>query len=336
MAELFTNLARSTLASGILSTDLSLTLATGDGNDLFPALSGADFFRCVLFKKATGDIEIITCSARAGDVLTIARAQEQIGNLAATAFDFNAGDLIELRPTKAFFDSLGVVTSTAIQSSDYNYAVDVGSANAYIATLSPAPSAYASPLQVMFLAGNTNTSASTLNVNGLGVRNIKRLDGANIRAGDIVSSEVAYLMYDTVAVEFKLLNPRSSGEPSNYTFDDDVAFSKVASFASVNNYGTVTATTQVVDWNNGNKQELTLGPSVGDNVTLSFTAPPGPCNMILNVKQDASGNRTITWPATVKWPDSSAPTLATLAGKADLISFYYDGSFYYGAASLNY
>jgi len=328
MAELFTNLARSTLASGITAGATSLTVLTGDGNDLFPALGGSDFFRCVLFKKSTGDIEIIKCTARSGDVFTISRAQEQVGNIAATAFAFDAGDLIELRPTKGFFDSLGSVTTTAVQSMSYNYGTDTGAVNAYSVALTPSPASYAAPLPMMFVAGATNTGASTLEETSLGTpKNILRLDGANLRPGDIVVNEVVYVLYD--GSNFKLLNPRSKGEASDYTFDGDLNIAKVAHFSAVHDYGSVTATSTTIDWNNGNKQKITLAPSTGNNITFTFTAPPGPTDLKLKLVQDASGARTVTWPAGTLFVGGIEPILSTVAGAVDIATIYYDAGAYH-------
>lgn len=67
------------------------------------------------------------------------------------------------------------------------------------------------------------------------------------------------------------------------------------------------------------------------NCTYTFTAPAGPANLSLKLIQDATGSRTATWPATVKWAGGTAPTLTTTANAEDLITFYYDGTNYYGA-----
>ena len=52
--------------------------------------------------------------------------------------------------------------------------------------------------------------------------------------------------------------------------------------------------------------------------------------------QDGTGSRTATWPASVKWPSGTAPTLTTTASSVDIVSFYYDGTNYYGQAGLNF
>jgi hypothetical protein len=88
-----------------------------------------------------------------------------------------------------------------------------------------------------------------------------------------------------------------------------------------------------IDWGLGNKFHFLFGAF---NEVFTFTAPPGPTNLILRMIQDGVGNRTATWPATVDWPASTAPTLSTGAADVDLIAFYFDGSSYLGGFNPNY
>lgn len=88
-----------------------------------------------------------------------------------------------------------------------------------------------------------------------------------------------------------------------------------------------------IDWTAGNKQKSTLT----DNVTYTFSPEPnGPCNLIFKLVQDATGSRIATWPADVKWPGGTAPTLSTGNGDIDIVSFYYDGTDFYGQAALDF
>lgn len=153
MAELFTNLATSTLASGITNVATTLTVQAGDGAK-YPAPTGGDIFRAVLFKKSTGDVEIVTCSARTGDVLTVARAQE-----GTTGIAFLAGDLVELRPTAAFFNGIsapswGGITGTLSNQTDLQSALNL-KANLASPALTGNPTA---PTQT---AGNNSTRLAT-------------------------------------------------------------------------------------------------------------------------------------------------------------------------------
>ncbi len=91
--------------------------------------------------------------------------------------------------------------------------------------------------------------------------------------------------------------------------------------------------TTTIDWKLGNKYFHTFG---AQNETFVFTAPTNPCNILLVLKQDSTGSRTVTWPSAVKWPGGTAPTLTTAANSIDIIAFYFDGTSYYGVDSLDF
>lgn len=89
--------------------------------------------------------------------------------------------------------------------------------------------------------------------------------------------------------------------------------------------------TTTIDWKLGNKFKFTFGAQAE---TFTFTAPSNPCNLVLMMVQDGTGSRKATFPTTVKWAGGTAPTLTTAGNGVDIISFYYDGSYYHGVASL--
>lgn len=200
MSELFTNNAATTLAGAITAVATSLTVATGDGAK-FPSPAGADFFRLLLLKKSTGEIEIVKVTTRATDTFTIVRAQE-----GTTALALNASDLAELRPTAGFFGSL--LSNADMQTGAYTSAADSGAANAYAITLSPAPTAYGAFQRFSFVAANACTGASTLNVNGLGAVAIKKYGSASaLVANDIKAGSVVVVEHDGTV--FQLISAAS-------------------------------------------------------------------------------------------------------------------------------
>jgi hypothetical protein len=93
MAILYTNNASTALASNILSGDTSLTVTAGTGA-LFPNPTTPDYFLITLQGVSGTPIEIVKCTARSTDTLTIVRAQE-----GTTASGFSANDKVELRIT---------------------------------------------------------------------------------------------------------------------------------------------------------------------------------------------------------------------------------------------
>jgi hypothetical protein len=111
-----------------------------------------------------------------------------------------------------------------------------------------------------------------------------------------------------------------------------VKVSNVTTFVQEYDHGTVSSTPYEINTDLGQKHLITLG----GNLTFTFATFQGPANFVLRLVQDGTGGRTVTWPANVKWPGGTAPTLSTAAGAEDIISLYYNGTNYYGVASLNF
>jgi len=85
-------------------------------------------------------------------------------------------------------------TLTSTLLSDYK--VDTGAANAYVITPAPAITAYTVGQIFSFKAVNANTTASTLNVNALGVKTIKNSLGGDIVANDILAGQIVVVEFD--------------------------------------------------------------------------------------------------------------------------------------------
>lgn len=75
--------------------------------------------------------------------------------------------------------------------------------------------------------------------------------------------------------------------------------------------------------------------TMNTSTTLTF-ANPRLGTYIFRITQDATGGRTITWPANVKWSGGITPTLTTTGGKTDVITLIYDNVNFYGAYMLNF
>lgn len=115
-----TNNAFGTLASGINSSATSITLTTGQGAR-FPTLSAGDYFYATLV-DTSNNLEIVKCTARSTDVLTVTRAQEN-----TTARSYSTGDRIEIRLTaQTFVDAAGVTSSDITTALGYTPANKAG------------------------------------------------------------------------------------------------------------------------------------------------------------------------------------------------------------------
>lgn len=89
-----------------------------------------------------------------------------------------------------------VVATTEDPRIPVAYAIDASGSDAYAITPSPVITAYSAGQQVTFKAGTANTGASTINVNGLGAKSIKKDVSLDLSTGDILLGQVVTLVYD--------------------------------------------------------------------------------------------------------------------------------------------
>jgi len=117
---------------------------------------------------------------------------------------------------------------------------DGGAVNAYTLTPTTELIAYSTKMECVFAPTITNTGACTLNVSGLGVRNIKSVSGADLVAGDLVASNLYAAFYN--GTEWRLLsvtknyvdqvafNTALPAQPGGTYFTELVSYNGVASF----------------------------------------------------------------------------------------------------------
>ena len=100
-------------------------------------------------------------------------------------------------------------------------ATDSGSADAYAIALTPAVTAYVAGQVFHFKAANTSTGASTLNVNALGTKNIKKKNDQDIAAGDIEQNAIVSVIYDGTSFQMLSQLGTSAGSMSSFTLTGD-------------------------------------------------------------------------------------------------------------------
>jgi hypothetical protein len=190
MTILFANNASSTLAGPISSSAVTANLATGTGA-LFPAPTGGDYF-VMTFVAASNPLvfEVVHCTARVGDTVTIVRGQED-----TSAADWATNDIAAMLITagclEAFQQSVGSLAST--------YGTDSGSANAMVVTLGYAPPTLAGftgiPLTIR-KANTTSTGAVTLVVNGFAPTAVINGNITGLVASQLPANTVFTVVFD--------------------------------------------------------------------------------------------------------------------------------------------
>ena len=85
------------------------------------------------------------------------------------------------------------------------YAADAQASDSYVITLSPIPASYTTGMMIVFKANTANTTGCTINVNGLGVKDITKRVSTALSTGDILQGMLCWLVYD--GTRFIILNP---------------------------------------------------------------------------------------------------------------------------------
>jgi hypothetical protein len=117
--------------------------------------------------------------------------------------------------TNINYDPLNTPTATRsteaatigqVQSDAANYAIDSGSANAYVVAYTPTITTLTDGLPITFRAANTNTGESTLNVNGLGTHAVVTSSGGALIGGEITAGAQIAVVWNNTTSSFVLQN----------------------------------------------------------------------------------------------------------------------------------
>jgi hypothetical protein len=191
-------------ASGLTPTYINSTSFSVTGNQVAKFPVGQRIKYTVSGGTGYGTVQTSTY----GSVTTIVIQYDSIAldsGLSVVAYSFlNAGapsvDAIGVKYDSAITPPASPV-SVASLLGRLNYATTLitttGSGSAYVVTLSPAPTAYATNQPMLIKFSFTTSGSPTMNVNGLGAKNLVQVNaaGAQIPA-NIVSGQIAEVVYD--------------------------------------------------------------------------------------------------------------------------------------------
>lgn len=115
--------------------------------------------------------------------------------------------------------AVNVIDFAVLQDGSPIYGADSVGTDAYAITLSPAPASYVEGMEVRFKAGTANTSAATLNVNGLGAVAIKKLHDQDLATGDIEAGQIVIVVYDGTVWQM-MSEVAQTSAPANVVLND--------------------------------------------------------------------------------------------------------------------
>lgn len=172
-----------------------------------------------------------------------------------------------------------------VQDNKGQYVATVGgTADAITLTPSIAIGAYAAGQRFTFVAGGTNTGATTVNISGLGAKSIVRPDGSNtaLSVGDIVSGTLVDIEYD--GTRFQLLlwraevvfdtSPLLGGDLDTNSFDIKFDNNKGIRDDSGNEqliFGKVASAVNNIKINNNSTGGNPLIEAIGDDTNIGIT-----------------------------------------------------------------
>lgn len=146
----------------------------------------------------------------------------------------------------------------------------------------------------------------------------------NNQFADIFQGTVDESLADNVLLENQSSTPTTPASGHTKTFMNTNGSLEILDSAGNKNVigevGIETATdgaTVTFDISKGRKQTVTLG----GNRTLALSNVNVGDVFMLDLVQDGTGSRTVTWFSTIKWAGGSAPTLTTTADKTDTFGF---------------
>ena len=235
---------------------------------------------------------------------------------------------------------------------------DTGSANTYAIALAPVVTAYVAGQEFNFKAGNASSGASTLNVNGLGAKNIKKKNDQAIAAGDIEEDAIIKVLYD--GTSFQMLSQTGTSGMTSFTLTGDsgsnqtIADSNTMDIAGGTGIATVVGATDTVTvaidstvatrntnntWTAAQQGRLFTDTTTTGATTLDFTyqnfylTATGNITLsnpstevasqtgIIFLKQDATGSRTLSIGTDYETAGAAGLTISTAAGSLDIIPY---------------
>lgn len=188
--------------SGTSTEGLRLKSLTTPQRDALTASNGA-----IIYNTTTGEFNVyqggawsvVASGSTQPDASTTVAGKVEI----ATQSELNNGTATG--GTGASLVATPDTMAVTSQNNTQKYNTSTGSSNAYVLTLTPAPTAYVAGQGFTFKANFANTGTATLDVNSLGAKTLKVPNGSGLISDDIVVGQIVSVTYD--GTDFIITSP---------------------------------------------------------------------------------------------------------------------------------
>jgi hypothetical protein len=307
MSQLFSNNASALTAADFEIVDTSLSLTGGFGA-LFPNPVAPDFAK-ITIEDTSGNVEILKLTARATDVLTVVRAQEN-----TSALQFLSGSRVECRNTAQTFDEFiqrtgGVMSGELDLNGQVLRDALITDGEIRNAPLRGSDGGTSNQIIVPTAGGTPTLGGNQIWHQG------NDGDGSSLDADLLDGEEGAfYLAYAEDA------NNLNTGTVDNARLTADVALDNqkngwTAGEYTVESNITATATT-VVDADVSNAFDIFMDVNI---TTFTLDNIDDGQQIVLLFRQSAGGE-TCAFPGAWKWPNGAVPILSTGSSDQDILA----------------
>jgi len=207
------------------------------------------------------------------------------------------------------------------------YAADSVGTDAYAITLVPAITAYQDGMPLNFKAGTVNTGNATLNVNGLGAKNILKNYNTTLADGDIKAGQIVSVIYDATQGAFQMQS--MIGSSSDSTEGTYLAGEAINALDAVilGDGSVVTMPLQTLNTSNSVNQFAVNGANWA---AMTFTVPAGTTvfikNVSLSTRQTQNGGQpAATTTLSIRATSGGNPTGADLDSATNTDNSYTAG-----------
>ena len=161
------------------------------------------------------------------------------------------------------------------------FATDTGAADAYVVAMPATLLAYTTGLSVRMKAVNANTGASTINVDGLGVKTITRFNGDALLAGDIPADSVLEFYYDgtnfqlaggPATITNAVIGPASSTDNAVMRFNGTTGKAAQDSVVTVSDTGAIAGVSSIAVSGNVDGRDVSADGTKLDGIETAATA----------------------------------------------------------------